>query len=357
MERKATKLINQFFTRLSFNDSVQALVNCVASVISCLQVVAMERGTPGQALLHGLVQQMSCYSFVVTSHFLIDAVGILGLLSRSLQRADLSYDQAKAIIDGSIQLLVHIPGSYTQTALKELPQAPDASGFTFYRAHDIKDIDKQHEKYRSPAESFIEEVVTRLQVAFPDTNIMSFFSIFSPCHSRAVSDEDDLKKLIQHFSPFVNEDEALTEWLLLRNIMEQDAHKNRNMKSFYKEYIHQTYQTFPNLSQLAATGLIIPVTSVDCEQGISTYNSIKTDARSSLSVAKTEMLLNLSMESKPLDHFNFNSTFRYWVPHKDRRGYHSLLNKCASAPHVSTSTTSSVENDLAEELPLDLSTY
>ncbi|XP_076362303.1 uncharacterized protein LOC143253054 [Tachypleus tridentatus] len=156
----------------------------------------MERSTPGRALLHGLVQQMSCYSFVMMTHFLADAVGILGLLSRSLQRADLFYDQAKGIIDGpilSIQSLVHIPGPYTQTALKELPQAPDASGYTSYRGHDIKDIDKQHEKYRSAAESFVEEVVTRLQVAFLDTNIMSFFSIFSPCHSRAVSDEDDLK--------------------------------------------------------------------------------------------------------------------------------------------------------------------
>ncbi|XP_076312638.1 uncharacterized protein LOC143226074 isoform X1 [Tachypleus tridentatus] len=103
----------------------------------------MERGTPGQALLHGLVQQMSCYSFVMMTHFLADAVGILGLLSRSLQRANLSYDQAKAIIDGSILSLAHIPGPYIQTALKELPQASDASGYTSYRGHDIKDIDKQ----------------------------------------------------------------------------------------------------------------------------------------------------------------------------------------------------------------------
>ncbi|XP_076334404.1 zinc finger protein 862-like isoform X1 [Tachypleus tridentatus] len=129
------------------------------------------------------------------------------------------------------------------------------------------------------------------------------------------------------------------------------------MKSFYKEYIHQTRQTFPNLSQLAAVGLLIPITSVDCERGISRYNSIKTDARGSLSVAKTEMLLNLSMKSKPLDRFNFDSAFRYWVTHKDIRGCHSLLKNCASEPQVSTSSTSSVENDLAEELPLDLSTY
>ncbi|XP_076322049.1 E3 SUMO-protein ligase KIAA1586-like [Tachypleus tridentatus] len=283
---------------------------------------------------------------VMMTHFLAHAVGILGLLSRSLQRAELSYDQAKAIIDGSmllIQSLVHIPGSYTQTALKELSQAPDASGHTSYRGHDIKDIDKQRETYRSAAESFVEEVVTRLHVAFPDTNIMSFFSIFSPCHSRAVSHKDDLKKLIQHFSPFVNEDEALTQWLILRNIMEQDAHKIRNMKCFYEEYIHQTQQTFPNLSQLAAIRLIILVTCVDCGRGISSYNSIKTDARSNLSVAKTEMLLNLSMKSKHLDQFNFDSAFRYRVTHKDRRGYRSLLKKCASELQVSTSTTSSME--------------
>ncbi|XP_076317771.1 zinc finger protein 862-like [Tachypleus tridentatus] len=144
---KSNKIKQLFFTRwLSFNDSVQALVNCIASVAGCLQVVAMERGTPGRALLNGLVQQMSCYSFVMMTHFLADAVGILGLLSRSLQRVDLFYDQAKAIIDGSIQSLVHIPGPYTETALKELLQAPDASGYTSYRDHDIKDIDKQHEK-------------------------------------------------------------------------------------------------------------------------------------------------------------------------------------------------------------------
>lgn len=92
----------------------------------------------------------------------------------------------------------------------------------------------------------------------------------------------------------------------------------------FKNLIHPRREAFPNLSKLAAISLTIPVTSVECERGISRLNYIKCDQRATLSITNLNMLLMLALESKPLHYFDFDSAFEIWMMKKDRRGLRKL---------------------------------
>jgi hypothetical protein len=90
----ACKVKQVFFTRwLSFQDSVQALSSCISSVMSCLEVVAMERSSEGRAKLHGVLKQMATFKFIGLTYFLADIMGILGILSKSMQKENVQHSE------------------------------------------------------------------------------------------------------------------------------------------------------------------------------------------------------------------------------------------------------------------------
>lgn len=51
---------------------------------------------------------------------------------------------------------------------------------TSYKHHDIKDTDSERQKCNFSAKSFVEELVMRVEIAFPDNNVMACFSVLSP---------------------------------------------------------------------------------------------------------------------------------------------------------------------------------
>ncbi|KAI0222966.1 hypothetical protein LSAT2_025776, partial [Lamellibrachia satsuma] len=91
-----------FFTRwLSFANSVQALSSCLASVISATNAAAVERLSDGKAALFGCVKQMATYRFLYLTAFLFDAVRILAILNKYMQKDRLTYAALKPHINTS----------------------------------------------------------------------------------------------------------------------------------------------------------------------------------------------------------------------------------------------------------------
>ncbi len=353
---RARKIKQIFFTRwLSFADSVQALCGCVSSVILAVEQAAMEKGTEGRAVFHGLSKQMRTYRFVVMTHLLADSVGILALLSRSLQRADINYCEVQHFVETailSIRSLLHTPGPYTKEVLGKLPSKPDGFGCSTYDGREIKDTEDERKKTHTIQESFLEEVVDRLESIFPDTDTMQSFQIFSPRDvPQPLQQMNCLELLLQRFSPFINREDALLEWQLLQLMVIKEEHRHMNLAQFYEKYLHINRKTFPNLAKLAAIGTIIPVTSVECERGVIRYTWTKTDSRCGLTVSNTESLLTLALEAKPLASFDFDRAFQLWVKMRDRRGYSAMMRQLAKEEPPSHTTA----QDLKEDLPLDLS--
>ena len=99
----ACKVRQVFFTRwLSFVDSVQAIASCLASVISATYAAAAERLADGQAVLLGCARQMATYKFMYLTAFLSDAVGIIAILNKTLQKDALTYAAVKPHIDTTV---------------------------------------------------------------------------------------------------------------------------------------------------------------------------------------------------------------------------------------------------------------
>lgn len=69
---------------------------------------------------------------------------------------------------------------------------------------------------------------------------------------------------------------------------------------------------YPNFAALAKLYACIPISSVDCERGFSTYSLIKNTARNRLHVSAVNTLMQMSVETPPLtcmDGFNFEKVF------------------------------------------------
>ena len=78
-------------------------------------------------------------------------------------------------------------------------------------------------------------------------------------------------------------------------------------------------------------GLETLVTSIDCERGISMYNSIKTEHRCNLSIDHTDTLMSINMDGQKADEkFDFDAAFENWMFAKVHRGYKNIMFSAAS---------------------------
>lgn len=84
-----------YFRWLSFTDSVQAVVEIIPSIISSLQAAGAEKSDrEGRALLFGLAKDMATYRFIHLCGFLADCIGFIGIVSKQLQMANPTYQEA-----------------------------------------------------------------------------------------------------------------------------------------------------------------------------------------------------------------------------------------------------------------------
>ena len=76
---------------------------------------------------------------------------------------------------------------------------------------------------------------------------------------------------------------------------------------------------FPNLAGIAAIGLLLPMSTVDCERGFSALQRIKTDLRNRLSNKVLHYLLSISIEGPPPADFPYNEACDIWAGWRNRR--------------------------------------
>ena len=72
-------------------------------------------------------------------------------------------------------------------------------------------------------------------------------------------------------------------------------------------HVIKTDTMFPNLTKLATTGLLLPVSSVDCERGYSTLSRVKTKLRNWLSNKVLNYLLMISIGGPPPSDFPYDT--------------------------------------------------
>ena len=129
---------------------------------------------------------------------------------------------------------------------------------------------------------------------------------------------------------FVDDEEhtdAKIEWIAMRGLLLNAA--GSTQETFYAQVIYPDLASYPILGKIATIGVTVPVTSVNCERAIGTYNSIKSDGRASLKVssAKTPTLLNL--EAPSVRTFPYEEAFKVWTLTKQRAGFTQMVKRVA----------------------------
>jgi hypothetical protein len=328
---KGHKIVQIFFTRwLSFEKSVTAMAENYCSVLATLAAVGVERGTEGRALLHGLMDSMGNVRFLLMTNFLADVMAVMGRLSLSMQKHAVHYSSLHSDVEAAIESVKSIrtiPGTRLATLKEQLPEQPDNSERSDYKNTDIKDKLAKRCQFEKDAEAFIDELVTHLTSTFPDHRIMEAFHVLSPKDAQTMNAEEQnlqLEILLQHYSSLIDQKAILQEWDMFRHILCNKKYAGYDMETFMLTYVHNAAATFPQMAQLTSIGLAIPVTSVDCERGISAYNAIKDSNRCNLKVTNVDKLLHLYLQISDIEEFNFKRAFQYWMGDKERRGYMTL---------------------------------
>ena len=77
---------------------------------------------------------------------------------------------------------------------------------------------------------------------------------------------------------------------------------------------------FPNLAKLAAIGLLLPMSAVDCERRFSALTRVNTNLRNRLSAKTLDHLLVITSEGpiSPTDHF-YNQVCDHWASWRNQR--------------------------------------
>ena len=76
---------------------------------------------------------------------------------------------------------------------------------------------------------------------------------------------------------------------------------------------------FSNLAKLAVIGLLLPMSTVDCERGFSTLSRVKTDLRNCLNNTTLNHLLMMSIEGPPHSDFPYDNACDPWASKINRR--------------------------------------
>ena len=140
-------------------------------------------------------------------------------------------------------------------------------------------------------------------------------------HSAAYG-EDDIQHLTAQFAPtVVDKDATLTEWRTWKETMRKD---NTVEGKSAQEVVHLLVSTpshvllYPNLASLACAALVLPMSTVDCERGISALGRIKSKLRNRLAETSLNNLLFISIEGPPLQEFDFDEAVTNWGSKKMR---------------------------------------
>ena len=215
----------------------------------------MERTTAGRATHHGLLKQIASRKFIATilsPYFLADCIGIIGLLSKSLQRANITYCHAIKQIDAAtsaVTKLLTSPGPNTIEIFNSMPEEESSCGYSAYKTQNMKDSLQREINLKT---LFTEEPVARLEIAF-----LMVVCPVSQCLARKnpSHDSNNLDMLCKQFSCLINRNDALMEFTMLEEVMQTATYKFKDAAEYHKAYIHSNRNSMPNLDALASLSI------------------------------------------------------------------------------------------------------
>ena len=130
--------------------------------------------------------------------------------------------------------------------------------------------------------------------------------------------------LTDHYGPHsvINGEEAKSELKVFNSVVAANSQLKQLPPRELMTHILSTTEIqaiFPNLSKLAAIGLLMPMSTVDCERGFSALSRIKTDLRNRLSSRILNDLMTITVEGPLPSEFPYEQACDIWAGWRNRR--------------------------------------
>ena len=254
-----------------------------------------------------------------------DILPPLAGLSRAFQKHDIDFTVVKPLVVGTkaaIDALLLSPGdcfSSLPTVLPELKQF----GVQQPTDHQVEEF-KQH-VYNKYLITLSHHITNR----FPDMSLLEGFSIFDPSaipldlSLQPNHGSENLQVLIDHYGThnIIDSQATKTELRTFNSVVASNSElKQLTIQQLMRHVIKPPEYNvmFPNLFKLAAIGLLLPMSTVDCERGFSTLSCVKTDLRNRLSNRILNHFLMILMEGPLPADFPYDIACDIWGEMQNR---------------------------------------
>ncbi|CAG2231770.1 unnamed protein product [Mytilus edulis] len=275
---------------LSHDRAVTAIRECLPALIASLEREASERS---DATAAGLAMFVKTTKFVASIHMMSDILPHLARLSKTFQKTDIDFTLIETLVSATqitITKLIEQPGHYMQS----LPTCLDSLSEYGVRLRQ-SDIDNFKRDIYQP---YLENVIQNLHDRFPD-----LLNAEDPSLNEWVQ-HIKLKTLAKHFKSVGSEIEVLEEWETLRTLLVKECKDMTFRKTMNK--VASLGTLYPCLSKYAAIGLVLPVSTADCERCFSCLNRVKTCLRNRLCQKVLNCLMHISIEGPKEEAFDFD---------------------------------------------------
>jgi hypothetical protein len=275
---------------------------------------------------HGLLHFMRKFEFIATLHMMSDILPPLAQLSRAFQAQNIDFSLVQPLVlatKTTLETLKDHPGEYFGSLSDVFVQLENCG----VSIPSTEQMDRYHDGIYK---KYLSTLLQHLDDRFPDIEIISAFSIFDPKtipdnpQNRQGYGREELRIFQQKFATHgvVDEDGLKVEYPLFTNAVKVDQSLSKMTTRELMLYLstNKTFQSmFPNLAKLSTIGLLLPMSTADCERGFSTLQRVKTETRNRLGNSTLNYLLAMSIEGPQPADFPYDEACDLWASLRKRR--------------------------------------
>ena len=255
-----------------------------------------------------------------------DVLPPLAGLSRAFQKKDIDFTVVKPLVVGTkatIDALLLTPGEFFQSLSDKLL---DLEEYGVQQPSDSMIDSFKHDVY----EKYLRTLSEHITAKFPDLSLFEGFEIFNPSNIpqelslQPFHGFDMLDKLITQYGSYdvIHRDSTRDELKIFNSVVAANSELKQMTTHQLMSHLIKISELglmFTNLTKLAAIGLLLPMSSVDCERGFSTLSRVKTDLRNRLANKTLNHLLMMAIEGLSPSDFPYELACDRWAAMRNRR--------------------------------------
>ena len=241
-----------------------------------------------------------------------DVLPPLASLSHAFQQNNVNFTVVKPLVNGTlsaINALRATPGEHFQHFSSVIAELEEY-GVNLLSDSQVENFKRNvYDKYRK---TLADHIIYR----FPDMDLLEAFSLFDAStipeelDSHGSHSQSELRVLIDHYGPHsvTNGEETKSELQVFNSVVAANSQLKQLPPRKLMTHILNTTEIqamFPNLSKLAAIGLLLPMSTVDCERGFTALSRIKTNLHNRLSRRILNDLMTITVEGPPPSEFPY----------------------------------------------------